>query len=432
MKTFLVAGTDDNPVAGIDAGTFAIFDSGASGTDFAPAINPKAYLSRIGLHSALDYIGVDRVLTGSTSRGAVNYSPPGQNTTVNLGAHGQSGKPLILAEWSANGSTWYTVNGTQYTALGPTLRGRSFHIQCDATNVYAYINEVGNIGAQTLYFRVHVLARTFSGTRPATNVAFKVVGGAGAYVEAAFGAFDTRRNYLQVPAAGQSADIQHRSGPTLLLDSIPGEINLGFSTGNASGNLALGDFWSPPAQSPLITNLTPQPLVFAGPGSVSDVIEFSPSAFRLSNANGDDIFNSARKMVAFVDEFKTTLNIPLRPKIVGDAPHEVIHFNQPVASGTNLIMGWLQLTGSSLNIINSRPIDFSGSVIITGGWFIPNGTTLLFVQRLSILFPRLSGGNLQIVENYFCFDESNGTPTTALPAYSVDVHMFACATTGGI
>ena len=231
MKAAGGYGKANQPVAGIRAGTLCIWDAGVSGNDYSPVISPKAHLSRIGLHSDLDYIGVASVLTGAAARGAGDYTAPGINTSVVLGAHGQAGKPLILAEFSLDGVNWLTVNGTTYTHIGQTLRGRSFHIQCDASTVYAYINEVGAVPAQTIYFRVHVLARTFGGTRVYNDYAFRAQGNLQAYVEAGYGAFDTRRKYLQTPGPGQAADIFHRTGPTLKsVASQPGQINLGIST----------------------------------------------------------------------------------------------------------------------------------------------------------------------------------------------------------
>ncbi len=74
------------------------------------------------------------------------------------------------------------------------------------------------------------------------------------------------------------------------------------------------------------------------------------------------------------------------------------------------------------------PTHFS-RIIVTGFYHVLFSN--LYVRALSCLYPRLNNGNLEIVEHYFNRTMS-GAANNALPTYTVDVHMFVCALTGGL
>jgi len=427
MMKLTITGKDDKPVAGAAAGTFAIFDAGPSGTDYAPFLNPKQNLSRVALHSDLDYIGAKTTLTANFTLAAGSYASDTDLVSHEIGAHGEPGRPLIMIEYSLDETNWFSANGTSYVNIGQTLRGRNFHIQVDETKVYAVFSQIGALPAITVYFRVHILERSFGGARPSSGKAFRATPD---YIEAAGGVFDTRRRYLQEPAAGQTPDIIHASGQTIKVEAgnETNELDIGFgSTGN-NLNIPLGDIWST-SWPPYIVQANKVELVFKGPGSLAPRARLEPGRVRLSDASGDDVFDSARKIVSFVEEMQTTIVVPARSAAANDGPHDVVHYSNPVADGADIILGYMELKSASMRIDALKPMEFSGTIIVTGFYHVLFGN--LYVRALSCLYPRLNAGNLEIVEHYFNRTMS-GAANNALPTYTVDCHMFVCARTGGL
>tara|TARA_R100001086_G_scaffold216193_1_gene132347 strand:+ start:1956 stop:3260 length:1305 start_codon:yes stop_codon:yes gene_type:complete len=420
---------------GVPGNTFAIWDAGPNGTDYAPAINPDLYKDRVILHSDWDYVGVDRTLTSApVVRPAASIGPPGNSITVNLGAHGQGAPPMMVSRFSLDGgTTWNTINGTVHSALFDIYRGRSFVIQADNTNVYAYIWEIGPVTAQTLTFQTHILKRTFGETKPDNNVVFRA-DLPNSYIEAAGGVFDSRRQYLQTPAAGQATDIYHRTGPTHLL--VAGDESqesiIGMSTSAHLLNMRTAEFFTT-SWPPYVTTVTPLQLVLSGTGSPADVIEFSNNRVRISNSAGQDILDSSRKMIAYMAETSFSISIPSRGVSTGGFPQEVVHHSWTVPADTNMLMGWFKLTSSTQLIETNKPVDFSSAIVIAGSYAVTNVGGYLFIRQMSIVYPRIVGNQVEIVENWFYNTTGPASPApTNLPAYTADIKLFACATTGGI
>lgn len=433
MRKLTITGNANQPVSGAKAKTFAIFDAGPNGTDYAPFLNPKAHLDRVALHSDFDYIGVVSTLTASIVLPAGTFPSDNTLSTFNLGAHGRPGRPFVIAEASLDNINWSTVNGTTFTAISLSLRGRSFHIQVDSTNVYAIVNQIGSWNSpQTIWFRVHILQRSFGDARPNDGKAFRATP---SRVTAAGGVFDTDRRYLQTPTPGQTAQIFYTSGQTLKIalgdegvgSSLP-ELDLGFGSHGNNLNLPLADTWST-SWPPFIVQGQRTELVFAGEGSLSTRVRFSPSNMQMSNAAGDIIFDASRKILSFTDEIKKTLTVPSRAAVSNDVPHDVVLSATPVTAGASEIFGYLELKSAGMRIASFKPLDFSGAIIITGFFFVQSG--FLFVRALSIVYPRLANGNLEIVEHYYNRVMA-GAQNTALPTYTFDVHMMVGAMTGGI
>lgn len=420
-------GKNDKPVTGAVAGTFAVFDAGVDGTDYAPFLDPKANLSKVAFHSALDYLGLVTTMTATVSLPSGSFGAGVTSTTL-LGAHGQSGRPLVLAEFSADGgANWWTINGSTWSQIGYALVGTVFNIQVDSTNVYLFMSRSSTVAAQTLNFRIHILRRNFGETRPNNGIAFKATP---SYIEAAGGVFDTRRRYLQTPAAGQTPDITHCSGATLLLalgDEASGtEVDMGLGNHGNNVNVPLMSTWNT-SWPPYITQANKVPLVFQAPGLMSSRARFEAGSVKMSDSSGVTVFDTSRKMVAFVKEITTSVSIPTRAAASNDVPHEVVHYTTPVPAGADMIFGWIELQTSSLTISTYQPIDFSGGIYMSGIFHAPS---YVMLRAASIIYPRIVSGNLQIVEQYYNRSVS-GSGTESLPSYTADVHMFVCATTGG-
>lgn len=425
-KRVICAGSDNFMASGIRKGTFAIWKAGVDGNDYAPAITPKNHLDRVILHSDLDYIGVERTFTGSKSFVAGTYPSDYPIEAVNLGPHGKTGNPMLICEVSTNGIDYACVNGTTYTQAGIALRGRSFHIQVDATNVYATFKSVGTLAAETVYFKIHVLERTFNQSKPNNNIIAQCTP---SYFTAAFGRFDTRRNYLQVQASGQLPDIIHSSGQTIkeAIGTAPEQIDIGFGNSFNNGNIPYADGYST-TWPPYIIQGIRAPLVFSGPGTVTNVSEFKPSGFKLSNSSGVNVFDSSRQMVAFVDEYKVSISVQSHPAIAVDVPHEIVHWSAPVPVGCDLIFAWMKITSADLFILSQKPTDISGSLFIFGWWYVQSSK--LHVRAATYLTVRIKDGYVQIVEHYRNKNMA-GSDNLALPAYTADLQIFTCMRTGG-
>lgn len=419
----------DKPVAGMPAGTFAIWDAGASGDDWEPGKNPKAHLSKIAFHSALDYIGAIDTIEATIDFPAQSFGLGTTSAPQLIGPHGQSGRPLIIGEMNVDGGGWITCNGMVNALVGVCYIGRNFIFLADDTNVYVAAVQRGSLSAQSVQFRAHILQRTFYADRPDNDVVFHADAD---YVEAGYGAFDTRRRYIQSPDPGQTPTLYHTSGETMKLASGDelGEIDLGI--GNTASNLNVPLFqYNSTSWPPYIVERNPVPLVFGGQGTEAQVTGFDQTGrIYLSNAAGEAIFSTSRKTLTFVEEFKREITIPSRGVTGFNAtvPQEVVHVTEPLPDGCDIIFGWIEFLTSTANIVINKPADFSGSIncaiIYTTyeGW--------VYAKGFSLLSPRINGGNLEIVEGWYN-RQIPGQPDTALPAYTARIHIFACALTGG-
>ena len=439
MRTFLAQGKANVPVNGAPAGTLAIYDSGASGTDDTPFVNPTAHLGRIAFHSALDYLGVvsetvtDVTLPASGSDGITPTSG-----TIALFAHGQGAPPLMLAQVSADGgANWFTINGTVYSEIGGMMLSRSLHIQADAGTIYLHWVALGDWPALALKIRVQVLARPFNAARPDTGEAFFASASA---VRAAGGRFDTGRRYLQSPSAGQPATLRHTSGRTVFFaDGDSGaEILIGFGNDINFGTITNINVGTVEAQ---IATRTQVPLVTGGNAALARALEISSSKRAIRGADGLSLFDSTRPVLSLVDEWKLSLSIPQRGAVdeLAEVPHDVVHATRTVPAGTSVILGWIRInsTTQGWSVLSAMPTDFSGSVVLGGSRAIwgPTLSPFVSVRMMAVLSPQLVGDQLQIVESWFnqSVDDGPGfTPADVLtPGYTCDIHLFAAALTGG-
>ena len=438
-------GSDNWGVSGSQAGTFAIWDSGTSDNDWSPLLYPLSNLDKIAFHSALDYIGVVQTVNYTYNFSAVSAGLSGREFDVNMGSHGQASKPFIIAQISLNGSDYYTVNGTTLINRGGGIRypmqlfGRSVIILCDNSNLYLQAFEQGSLGAQTIYVRVHVLGRSFYANRPDNGINFKADT---THVEAGSGVFDTRRRYLQSPSPGQTPTLRHYGGETIRYNGSSWAdahlAQIGICTDIAKENVMGTSSFTSATASPLILNRTPTNFVFAGSGYVPDVIGFASGRIYMSDSSGASVFDTSRKTLAFTNEFKTSLTIPSHGPNGnayggGITMTETVHYSQPVVSGADVIFGWMQITSSSGVIFVERPIEFSGALLVATSYYHDPQyvSDLNYCIASSWIFPRISGGNLQIVERWISF-YPEGTVHFTLPSYTAQFHMFVGKMIGGL
>lgn len=435
--SFLSTGEDNKPIAGVPKGTCAVWDAGIDNSDFGPFAAPKSHLDKIALHSDLDYIGMKNTLTNSHTFGGGDYGLTGGATEVVIGAHGLGYKPMILGEFSLDGSTWYTVNGTKLVNRATNytigILGRSFLYLADATNIYAIVFQSGQLPAQTIYFRVRVLERSFFAARPDNGRDFYEDDN---HVEAAGGRFDTRNRYLQAPISGQAPMLRHYGGQTIDFSTGPyaEQKNMGFGGDFRQENVTAAISAQTAPASPLIVNLSPTNFVFNALGVAPGLYRYLDGRLLLGDTDGTIVFDSARQTLTFVDEFKTTVTVPSRPPVgtigAGDSqnPQEVVHYSQPVTTGANILFGWVQFTAADVPILVSKAIDFSGSLVVTG--YFAFGS-YMHQRAISVLSARIQSGQMQIVESYFNFNVT-GAANSAIPSYTVQCQLFACAFTGGL
>lgn len=429
MRTFLAQSLNNNPISGVPGGTVAIYESGPNGTDHAPAQNPRANLSRVAFHSDLDYLGVvsEHVIT-------TTIPANGGGTTlgnITLLAHGQGVRPLVMAQYRASGSTtWKAVNGSTPLNVFTGFLMRAFTVQADATNVYIAWFQTGALNATSFDFRIQILSRAFDAPAPNTGEVFFA---SPANIRAAGGRFDTANGYLQTPAAGQVATTNHTSGMTLgLFDGIDAdEFFLGVATdelhGNVSSKVGLGAPGSP------YLGKVEVPLVHAGPTVVGAALELSPTRMRISSAGGVSLIDTARPMLAITDEMRGSLTVSPHGATINttETVHEVIHAAQNVTAGASVILGWLEITATSGAFIQTnRPFEFSGSLFLYANNVTPPPETRARARNCVILSPRIFGGQLQIIEQYFNQAYVN-PPSQNTPSIQARYHLFAAALVGG-
>ena len=136
------------------AGLLAVYTSPGAGTDDAPLYSPPANLSRIKLHSSLDYPKVVSVFTGTKTLAGLAANTR-RNTTYVLAAHGRAGIPWVFATAtlggvpiSLSGSVPVFVD-TPQTFFGAT-NNQGFPwmvaIGADATNILLHENTMTPYG----------------------------------------------------------------------------------------------------------------------------------------------------------------------------------------------------------------------------------------------------------------------------------------------
>jgi hypothetical protein len=166
---FLASGADDAPVAGIKAGTIAVW-RGADETDFGPAIDPLNNLGDVRFHSDFDYLRVAKVVASTDSgRSPVTLPLYGENQILEqnttLFAHGMGIVPLFIPQYTVDG---YVQPGDGSPMLNKKSAGRQgeprfIGMTADETNIYMHAR--GWLGpAATVHWRVWVLNEEFGVT----------------------------------------------------------------------------------------------------------------------------------------------------------------------------------------------------------------------------------------------------------------------------
>lgn len=424
MGKSIVANSGANePISGLAAGTFCIWEHGSdiNSPDNSPATDPINNLAKVAIHSDFEYLGVENVLTFSQALPAYS-SWTGATNSYTLGAHGVTGRPLILARFRDNavGGTWYTLNGAAH-ANAPLIafEGHVFVIQVDATNVILRNHSWSTAAAITLDIEVFILDRTFDDTPPTrTDEVFYADTGV---VRAAGGIFDTSKQYIQEQTTG-TPDFSSHVGQSWLAQNDTNGPTIGLST-HFNGDLSLETHTSDTPPAPFNSITATNLMAPETPTGVE--VEFSPTQFTIDDATGGSIFDSQRRMMAVLQEEKHTINIGAHatagsfPPTVNTIPHVTV----AVPTGSNFLFGWLEVTSSTAIVLTNKPIEFSGSIPLTWSSVL-SGLVAVTVMGVT-LSPKIVGSNLIIEEQWW---NNSGVSS---PAITVRVHMMVAALTGG-
>lgn len=441
MRTFLQQSLDNDPISGVPAGTVAIYDSGTSGTDHTPASDPFNNLSKIGFHSAFDYIGIISEHSHTITLPATSAGSALTAGDITLFAHGQGAKPLLLMQYSTDNVNWFSVNGTVHTTVSAGFLNRSFHAQADATYVYIRWSSIGNRNPLTVYIRTQILGRTYQASKPSTGVMFD---GTGSRLKLSNGILDTQNKYVQSPAGGQTVQAPHTSGQTLgFFDGDEqGEISYSVATSalygtvsNTPQNVSLDGqsiIYNP--AGPLLSR-TINSLVFQGPSTVTPGLEINSSRIRLARSDGVVTLDTSRPILALLDEYQGSFSIgATSPTSWSTAvPSTSVLASKAINSGATMIFGWLQLTSYSAGYIaTSRPIEFSGAINLwmnAHSWSGAGEYSQLWSHQGLLIYPRISGGALQVVSNVY--NQATTSTSSNTPSVSGNFHLFAAALVGG-
>ncbi|MEW6092213.1 MAG: hypothetical protein AB1647_14960 [Pseudomonadota bacterium] len=172
MKSILIAGADDKPVAGIRKGTLAVYEAGASGTDHTPAIAPHDHLGDVDFHTDFDYLRIASIVSSrDAGMAAVSLPETAWNASINrkdtLFAHGLGYKPLLSADIEINSYVQPAEGVINPLPGGSTanVNKRFLYFTADETNVY--LNARGwRAPAMTVHWKVRVLAERFQVVEP--------------------------------------------------------------------------------------------------------------------------------------------------------------------------------------------------------------------------------------------------------------------------
>lgn len=184
--------------------------------DDAPLTDPLNHLGDVIFHPDLRYPGVVKTIASTLALPAgPNTSFPRQ-TTHNLGAHLQTGKPMMLGRIlgigpSGSDVAWVgSLPVQQYIqgdGLGTSLV-RWLALGADDTNIFAYEISRGAAAVQlpaiNLDYEIYILDRNLEAVLPSgTMLAFRSVPGGGVEIETPNGGtFSSEKGYLRANGAG--------------------------------------------------------------------------------------------------------------------------------------------------------------------------------------------------------------------------------------
>lgn len=433
-KSFVANSGANDPITGLAAGTFAIWDHGSDidNPDDTPATDPFNNLSKVAIHSDFDYLGVSDVKTATLSIPARTNTSSVTRYDHTLVAHGFGSKPLMLVrvKFTGAGNPWVVINGEFNLGLNAfSFIFQSLIVQADATNIYVREHGIGNWAAASLDFEIYLLDRTFDTTPTLTDEVFyadpTTVRGAG-------GVFDTARRYLQEDTGG-TPQFNSYTGQTRFSQDGTGSLIVpvtGISNGRWPGAaLRTNDHPGSTSPTPGFHSLTPIPLLAPDLGGSGVKMELSASGFSITDGDDLTLFDTSRKMLAVLDEYTSTINIASHAPAAGaDVVHTVQTTLGAASTGAEFIFGWLEIQTASVPILTYTPIEFSGSLVLSNS---SNTDSFGYTyERTNVtVAPKIVGGNI-IVEEQWWNHSLAGVTNTSTPAMTIRVHVFTAARTG--
>jgi hypothetical protein len=179
----------------------------------APLTSPLSNLSYVYFHPALRYVGAVATLSGTLSLPAGPGGTP-RYTQYTLGAHGQSGRPMLIGKLNGIGPggadvAWTGSIPVQRGTLAPTADSstRWLTLGCNATNVIAYEicrGTSSNLPSMSVSFTVLIIDRNLDGTLPNSGGTSFRVDAANGLVEfqTPKGSFSTAKRYPKAVGSG--------------------------------------------------------------------------------------------------------------------------------------------------------------------------------------------------------------------------------------
>lgn len=178
--------------------------------------DPLGHLDKVIFHPELRYPGVVATLTGTLSLAAAPTTPEGYitNRTVTLGAHGQTGKPMILGRIhshpiTSNDVTWAgSIPVQQADITGDTTSYvRWLTLGCDSTNVLVYESLMNKnlgyqLGAVDIDYTIYVFDRNLDATLPNSGPLLMSNATGAMVIETPKGSFSMHKRYLRAATTG--------------------------------------------------------------------------------------------------------------------------------------------------------------------------------------------------------------------------------------
>jgi hypothetical protein len=390
----------DKPVAGIRAGTVAIWDAGPAGTDYAPAIDPLSHLSKVRFHSDFDYLRIKSVVR-STDPGRAPVSLAAINiydyqlSWYPLFDHGLAHTPIIVAEISYGGYNQPIAGSAFIFKANWEWTGRYVGFAADATTVYMLVR--GNrADAAVLNWKVFVLEDSFQSSTAASRLLRFEVGKASI---GALGKIDPTYQFIR-KAAGASGDLRILGRPSLVFDTQNGITCLNYCDGENETSLPMAANFFPTAN-------------YHFDGIECDVISAAPdgqdagfskgaNGIRIRDAAGNVVFSSEWQMLAVLKQLTGSVttslhvptgNLPMRAREdfdVGAAPYR-----------TQALIGWIK--GS-----DGLAFDFSGT-FISGNSVYRRGPAWATVWPYCQMFsPVINASRVLIRDDWFSIADNTG------------------------
>lgn len=214
------------------SGQYAIYTVPTpTSTDDAPLTNPLGNLSRVIVHPQLRYPGVVATISGTLSLATSSGTYPQYRTHV-LGAHGQSGRPMLIGRLLGLGVGGASVpwagtvcvecppfgGGAGWPYPGPWPRrvisaSRWLSLGVQGGNVVAHELNYNASNAFAISYEVLVLNRDLSGTLQTSGPAQVTYEGNALVMRGPFGTISSEHRYLK-DGAGYPAPFALSGGRT--------------------------------------------------------------------------------------------------------------------------------------------------------------------------------------------------------------------------